>query len=1176
MVLTYQQEMKMAQVMLDELGERLADRAGVGSVYADISPDQQCLLGVLGPQPDPDYHGPQPPNAIGVVVGVLPAANGKVTIRLAGGFDISYRQVPELDHMLAHLAYENDGHELRAKQPIAPSFQRHRVEFADVQLTLAVDDAGQWVDANDTLDVLLKQKAQQVRDDEQIFGRLRANDSGKPDYLLQWADCATQADLNALAQRQLFEHRDAVLPYAALVRARIRPAPVVFGQDGLWLLEVYLVNQTNNSDSRWFGVEQACLLDARFIVTVTEGVRVNVPHRLQPEDYRYRPQDNVPGYGVGCVVQEVDGTTVATDTFPIMPMQRTEAPSPEAVDMAQRPTYRGLASDPLPILHDFVTALARYQGDWLTTIGSLVDPEEIAVARRDAERFDEELARVREGVALLTAQPSLLRAFRLMNEAMANAIQLQGKSFDSWHLFQLGFILSQVRSLHERHHLPAAGGESAVADVLWFATGGGKTEAYLGIIVMGLIHARLHGRYSGCTAWMRFPLRMLSVQQFQRLSYVIAQAEMIRVREGIAGHPFTLGYFTGQGTPNRITQPDAERGQRDFLPLISDSQLEKYRLISDCPYCGTKNSIRIVKDLGKVRIRHECANDDCWSNAVAGAGLYGEGIRNEVGIYVSDEECYRYLPSVMVGTVDKLAVIGHNARFRLFFGGAKGFCPVHGFTRESKCEHFNVKRGPDGWDKEACKIHSRSSPDRVREVPALADPGFSLLIQDELHLMQESMGNFDSHYETLLNALQVAAGGQPPKILAATATIKEFENHVYHLYLREGRRFPAAGATNGESFYARRRYDPETGEPLIRRLFAGVMPVTGPTAAAASRSTAKIATRLLDLVDEWRGALKAGEPGLLGRLGLDTAAAPVALAHLERHLNTQLIYANSKRSIDEVLRFLEESAGANAASRPCQRIDGETPLDEILQAIRLIETKTADDPRRQFIATSVVSHGVDISELNMMIINGWPKSTAEYIQSSARSGRVHPGMVISVLSWQKLFEHNVFLNFNDYHFFIERLVESVPINRFAPNLLAKTMPAVVAGVIYNWAAGQKPWGSGIAYSALQVADALTKGGEEAQAALAAQIGKALAIPAAMLHRFDTRLVEGYNATLMAEAGRAVRRLLSWPGSKANATVPDAMEEIFGNRPMMSLRDIESQVLIKTQSSLDDQVIDAIA
>ena len=111
-----------------------------------------------------------------------------------------------------------------------------------------------------------------------------------------------------------------------------------------------------------------------------------------------------------------------------------------------------------------------------------------------------------------------------------------------------------------------------------------------------------------------------------------------------------------------------------------------------------------------------------------------------------------------------------------------------------------------GWEKEQCKLSSRSMPEKVIHVSALKDPGFSLLIQDELHLMQESMGNFDSHYESLLNALQRAAGGQVPKVLAATATIKEFENHVHHLYLREGRRFPTAGATNGETFYARKSY----------------------------------------------------------------------------------------------------------------------------------------------------------------------------------------------------------------------------------------------------------------------------------------------------------------------------------------------------------------------------------
>lgn len=1179
MGLRYRQEMNMTKVWLDELADLLADRHVTTKTYRTISPEQSCLIGVVGPRPDPDYLGPQPPNALGMVIGVTPTANGDVAFQMTGGFDVTFCFVPEIDHMLERLTYENDGTTPRRTQLIAPSFQRRRVTIDDTQITLNIADAGTWHDASNAIDACLSSVKTALRTDERAFGLMRMNDRGRADRLLQWRPCATQEELNILARAQLFDKLDCVLPYSVTAKARLRPAPVAFGKEGLWLLEVYLVNLTSNMEARSFGVDQACLLDARFRVSLTEGMRFNVPHRLQPEDYRYRPSDNVPGYGIGCLVREIDPRTVETETFPIIPQQRFESPSPLMVGMSTNPTYAILASDPIPALEDFLRALGRYRDDWKATITGLVEPAEVKVAEQEARFFDDETSRVKAGIATLKKDLSLLRAFKLMNETIGNAIKLQGKSFNSWHLFQIAFILTQINSVAQRFdtedHLQT---ESGVADVLWFATGGGKTEAYLGIILIALFHARIKGRYAGSTAWMRFPLRMLSVQQFSRLSYVIAQAEMIRVRENIPGHPFTLGYFTGsQGTPNRISQPDPEgSGQRTFLPLLSDEQLDRFRLISDCPYCGTRGSVRVKKHLPTVRIRHECENPECWSNTVAGQGSYGEGIRGEVGIYVSDEECYRYLPSVLVGTVDKLAVIGHNARFRLFFGGAKGFCPIHGFTRESRCEHSNVVHNGVGWEKEQCKLSSRSMPEKVIPVPALKDPGFSMLIQDELHLMQESMGNFDSHYESLLNALQRAAGGQVPKILAATATIKEFENHVHHLYLREGRRFPAAGATNGETFYARRHYDDATGEPLIRRFFAGVMPIAGAAAGATSRSTAKIAIRSLALIDRWRDALRVADPVLLARLGMSSTDAPDALAWMERNLNTQLMYVSSKRSIDEILRFLDDDESGRERGTICKRIDAETPLDEILQTIRHIENKKADDPKRQFIATSVVSHGVDIAELNLMIINGWPNSTAEYIQSSARSGRVHPGIVISVLSWMKLFEHNVFLNFNDYHFFIDRLVESVPINRFAPNLLARTMPAVVAAVIYNWAMGQKSWGQEIGYKAQHVSEALKSGGAAAQDGMIRLIVDAMAIQSSMVSHFDQRLTEKYNATVLAEAKRAVWRLLNWQGGKPNATITDAMEEIFGHKPMYSLRDIESQIVLKTQNTLDDEIIEAIA
>ena len=1003
-----------------------------------------------------------------------------------------------------------------------------------------------------------------------------------PKALWQWEESAALTrERESAIFSELFEDADQVLPYRVQIRGRLRPTPASFGaaQD-TYLLEIYLENDLMTAEARPFGIEVPFLLDVRFTARLTAGTQHLVPHRLQPEDYRYLDEDGLPGYGITCSVRALPFTQDAfqTDSFPTTAQLRVEAPQPEDVDMAARPSYRELAKGPVPVLESFLSALKAYGHAWEKRIAKL-DPvtkaAEIAVVKDDKAAFEREIARIEDGVDLIRKHTTLRKCFQWMNEAMDQAIRLQGKPFDGWHLFQLGFVLTQIRAIYERHALDTELERSAdVADVLWFATGSGKTEAYLGIIAMAMLYARAMQRTYGTTAWMRFPLRMLSVQQFQRLSYVVAQANIIRQRECLQGYPLTIGYFTGRGTPGRISSSGVDNYARDFLPNLSETQLKAYQFISDCPYCGIGQSVHLVRDYSRARLQHVCRNPECWSNTEAESGAHGEGIRGEIGIFVSDEECYRFLPTVMVGTIDKLAVIAHNTRFAGFFGAAKHFCPEHGFIRDPKCSHNRIVKTSEGYESKPCGNNSRTSEIRTHSVPTMLDPGFSLLIQDELHLLRESLGNFDAHYETLLAALQIAHGGRTPKILAATATIKDFEAHIHNLYLKGAVRFPAPGATRGESFYVRRIVDKSSGNSLIRRWFAGVLPIG--RGNAAMRAVAEISSRFLDQVDEWRTKLRDADPSLIGAIGLDALQAAPALAYVEHYLNTDLVYANRRRNIPEVLRFMEEANGQRGVARHHFQLDGESTLDEILLAIQHIERKHAEDPRRHIIATSVVSHGVDIIELNFMVLAGWPASTAEYIQASARSGRVHPGIIISVLSPNKLFETNVFLNFQDYHFFIERLVESVPINRFAPNVLDRTLPGIMAAVLLNWAPHAGVWGRDLDRNMKSLFKVLAAPGGNCRNEILAVVMRALEVPRHLAPAFDVRVLNDFNNSLEDKVRHALHRLEHWSAGKMDQTITQALGDIFGHEPMRSFRDIENQIQVKPVSEAAEQILDALA
>ncbi|WP_339526462.1 C-terminal helicase domain-containing protein [Pseudomonas sp. EL_65y_Pfl2_R96] len=1185
MALNYREEMGLTAAFLKEMRLRLSDKdtdvlPPDGKLYDGVEPNRLSLVGCLGPSPDTAYTGPQPPNSVGIVLLVSPSSNGDIKCELDGQFDVVHRYIPDLKSMARDLVLDSSAP--RRSQIISMAFMRYTVCFSSINLNFDPSRPNEWVSAKAVLAATLHSDEQRWLDDPRVMRRCRLNPNGGAKFNFEWSEAALgdQQGLNRAVYDQIIYDPGEVLNYQINLRGRLRPAPTTFAEqsEGRFLLELFLENQTTTADARAFGVEFPYLLDVRLGTRLVAGTSHKVPHRLQPEDYRYRDDDGLPGYGINCAVNQIDETRFMTDGMPTSAQARVDAPSPYEVGMAFAPSYDLLARDPLLVCESFLGAQEHYLGFWaerihgLETCGLMAD-RDVAIADREA--FKNEINRIRDGVELLRIHDDLRQCFQWMNEAMAGAINMQGKKFTGWHLFQLGFILTQIRSIYERHApLSDLRGSMETADVLWFATGGGKTEAYLGIISMAMLFARMKGRDHGTTAWMRFPLRMLSVQQFQRLSYVLAHTNKIRHRERLSGWPFTIGYYTGDGTPNRISSTYGDDIHTGFLPAISEDRLKAYQFISDCPYCGTVGSIGIEKDLGRARIKHVCSNQDCWSNVDADPGAHGEGIRGEIGIYVSDEECYRYLPSVLVGTVDKLAVIGHNKRFVNYFGGARFYCPDHGFSQTSKCEHRRIVKKNEAWETVQCGNNTRTSELKVVTVASMTDPGFALLVQDELHLLRESLGNFDAHYETLLSNLQISHKGRAPKVLAATATIKDFEDHIHHLYLQHAVRFPAPGVSQGESFYSRKAKDHETETALIRRWFAGILPIG--RSRIAMQAVAEISSRFLDQVDQWRTRLAGADALLLNKLGLATTQASDALHYIEKNLNTDLVYANSKRNITEILRYMEEVNNKTGAERNARLLDGETRLDMILDAIRHVETKSPDDTCRHIIATSVVSHGVDIAELNLMIMAGWPKSTAEYIQASARSGRVHPGIVFCVLSSHQLFESGVFMNFGDYHTFLDRLVDSVPINRFAPNIIERTLPGILSSVLLNWAP-QQPWGGELNNKVTRLVALLrSTDGKVAGSAIKAVVINSLRIPAALQAKFDQRVIAGFNLSLEERVDNAFFELENWPGSKNDQTLSDALGDIFGYAPFRSFRDIENQILIKPVNGSADKVLMALA
>src|SRR5664280_2742678 len=186
-------------------------------------------------------------------------------------------------------------------------------------------------------------------------------------------------------------------------------------------------------------------------------------------------------------------------------------------------------------------------------------------------------ARFETVLGWLETDPVMRRAFQLMNRAIAYSAVDRG--YEAWRPFQIGFLLQALPFLDD----PAE--HAGIVDTVWFATGGGKTETYLGLLVTAALHDRLTGKTTGITAWSRFPLRLLSLQQTQRFADALAGAELVRRAEQIKGAPFALGFFVGAGgTPNRIVK-QASEASGDAIDPDSAGMPERYQVLLRCPFC---------------------------------------------------------------------------------------------------------------------------------------------------------------------------------------------------------------------------------------------------------------------------------------------------------------------------------------------------------------------------------------------------------------------------------------------------------------------------------------------------------------------------------------------------------------------------------------------------------------
>jgi hypothetical protein len=397
-------------------------------------------------------------------------------------------------------------------------------------------------------------------------------------------------------------------------------------------------------------------------------------------------------------------------------------------------------------------------------------------------------------------------------------------------------------------------------------------------------------------------------------------------------------------------------------------------------------------------------------------------------VYVVDMEIYRYLPSVLVGTIDKLATIGINRLFSMLLGNVTGSCTEHGY--------YNTK----------CCQKECSGGRRLRRGAPRGLSGPTLFVQDELHLLKEGLGTFDGHYETFMQTLtRQAGGGAPIKVIASSATIEAFERQVDHLYGRRARIFPGPGPTLARSFYARTWEHPQ-------RLFVGILP--------HNKTLFNAQLELIQLYQEEVETLRrlqAGANPYGGELGSGSAEWSALLDFY----STSLTYFSSTRELNSLRTDLESHTNTEleAAGFGPLRIDelsGSTSTDNVTRILEALEAPgyAAPNAPNTVLATSMVSHGVDVERLNCMFFYGMPKQTAEYIQASSRVGRAHAGIVFCCMKPARERDRSHFAYFEKYHQFLGQLVEPVAINRWSKFSVQRTVSGLFMAVLLQRLANQ--------------------------------------------------------------------------------------------------------------------------
>lgn len=942
------------------------------------------------------------------------------------------------------------------------------------------------------------------------------------------------------------------------------------------VVTVFLVNRRKRAKAPYTDVAYA--FQARIELSCEQGICPRFDYStyhsddwdLRLADLHYR---DVKEYAVGRntsagwrVQWEEDGASSPvrsawTDFLPTQEVERI-APNEEilGVEFGMDALARAGADGPQAI-SAALDALPRLYADWRRAQEQLLlnlAPRRKALGGALLDNVDTALKRIEAGIELLKRDPLARDAFVLMNTAIAMANRQREAALQKrdpasitprWRPFQLAFVLLNLVGMTEKQSP-----DREIVDLLFFPTGGGKTEAYLGLAAYAIALRRIRSSGvlgAGVSVIMRYTLRLLTLDQLSRAAGLVCAMELLRTKEGIGkgklgDWPIEIGLWVGGAASPNYLRPRNSSDKDAATTWLNRYQRkpksEKSPVpLKACPWCGEPFKpesfhLRPNKQAPQNLVL-KCENPEC------------EFTRDRLlPVIVVDEPIYRRLPAFLIATVDKFAALPWVGESGAFLG--------------------NVDRHDEQG------FYGAAAPGRGRPLGNghRLDPP-DLIIQDELHLISGPLGTVAGLYEAAIDLLASRPGGASSirtKIVASTATVRRAEKQIGALFDRNKTAvFPPPGVDQRDSFFA--KTVPSSEQPA--RVYLGV--------ASQGRGPKLLFLRTLQTL-------------LAGAAKLSSVPTQDKEDPADPYL-TALCYFNALRELGGARRIVEDEIREHAATygdkrrrvspsdSPFENRQLRLPLEltsrvstddvafakeRLGRAVRNIAGETDDESVDVALATNMISVGLDIGRLGLMAVQGQPKTAAEYIQATSRVGRSSnkPGLVVTLLNLHKPRDRTHYEQFRAFHASFYRAVEATSVTPFAPRALDRALAAVIVAAARHLDPSLSPSNavSQIAsYPAVRDRVIATLQRRAQSSGVDANtIARALSRATQLFALWADVAADqtSTGAPFTYEEGGAQRRLLQYPLDLASETLDPDHQQFVAAR---SMRDVEHSVFLKT-------------